>query len=137
MAPTRREFLKIAGFSAVGLVIPSLRSLPSAQAGTPAVVDLSPAAPRPLAALTAKRWAMTVEPRKCRPDCTDCITACHAEHNVPAIENPKDDIYWIGLEKLGHRSRSFPSRFSATTARTRPACGSVRRRRPSRGRMGS
>ena len=98
MAPTRREFLKIAGLSAVGLVLPFLPSLTLAQAGIP----LSPAAPGRLQALKAKRWAMTVEPRKCSPGCTDCITACHLEHNVPAIGNPKDDVHWIVLKKIEH-----------------------------------
>jgi Fe-S-cluster-containing dehydrogenase component len=96
MAPTRREFLKKAGLSAVGLVFPFLPSLSLAQTGIPAAGSLSPAAPGPLQALKA------VEPKKCRPGCTDCITACHLEHNVPDFKNLKDDVRWIGLEKVGH-----------------------------------
>ncbi|MEW6333986.1 MAG: sulfate reduction electron transfer complex DsrMKJOP subunit DsrO [Thermodesulfobacteriota bacterium] len=101
MAPTRREFLKIAGCSAVGLAVPLLPSRAASQAKAPTAAPPQ-TAPPPQAALTAKRWAMAIEPRKCRSDCTDCIAACHLEHNVPAIGNPKDDIHWIGLEKIGH-----------------------------------
>ncbi|MBU4371931.1 MAG: 4Fe-4S dicluster domain-containing protein [Proteobacteria bacterium] len=103
MAPTRREFLQMAGFSAIGLALPVLPSLAWARTGAPAAgVSAYPAAPGPLPARKAKRWAMTVKPGKCRAGCTDCITACHLEHNVPAIGNPKDDVHWIGLQKVGH-----------------------------------
>ena len=102
MTTTRREFIKIAGFSAVGLVLPSLPLLAPAQPGIPAAGSASPAAPGSLPALKAKRWAMVVEPKKCRPDCTDCITACHLEHNVPDFKNLKDDVHWIGLERVRH-----------------------------------
>jgi Fe-S-cluster-containing dehydrogenase component len=103
MAPTRREFLKNAGLSAVGLVLPFLPSLSWAKTGIPAEGSLSsPAAPGRIQALKAKRWTMTVEPRKCRPGCTDCITACHLAHNVPDFGNPKDDVHWISLERVEH-----------------------------------
>jgi Fe-S-cluster-containing dehydrogenase component len=101
MAPTRREFLKIAGLSAVGLVLAPLPSLAGAQAGTPAAGVASPAS-GPLPTLTARRWAMAVDAGKCRPGCTDCVAACHQAHNVPAFGNPKDDVRWISLERTGH-----------------------------------
>jgi len=43
---------------------------------------------------------MAVEARKCRPDCTDCLVACHEAHNVPNFGNPKDDVHWIGRAPL-------------------------------------
>jgi molybdopterin-containing oxidoreductase family iron-sulfur binding subunit len=101
MAPTRREFLKAAGFSAIGLLLP-LPSLAGAQTGSPAAAGASPQASAPIPALTAKRWAMTVQGGKCPPGCRDCIDACHRAHNVPAIGNPKDDVRWIGLERVEH-----------------------------------
>jgi Fe-S-cluster-containing dehydrogenase component len=103
MAPTRREFLKIAGISAVGLVLPPLANLAGAKAGTPAV---APAAAGPLPALTAKRWGMAIDVRKCPPGCTDCITACHTTHNVPDFGNLKDEIRWIGTVKM---EKVFPA----------------------------
>jgi Fe-S-cluster-containing dehydrogenase component len=96
MAPTRREFLKIAGVSTVGLVVPPLASLVGAQADKSA----APAPAGPLPALTAKRWGMAIDVRKCPPGCTECITACHTRHNVPDFGNPKDEIRWIGTAKM-------------------------------------
>jgi len=102
MAPTRREFLRIAGFSAIGLALPPLASLSWAKAGISAEGGVSPTVPGSLLALRAKRWAMVVDAGKCRPDCRDCIDACHVAHNVPDFKNPKDDVHWIGLETVGH-----------------------------------
>jgi molybdopterin-containing oxidoreductase family iron-sulfur binding subunit len=103
MAPTRREFLKIAGISAVGLVLPPLANLAGAQTGTSAA---APAAAGPLPALKAKRWGMAVETKKCPPGCTACITACHSVHNVPDFGNLKDEIRWIGTAKM---EKVFPA----------------------------
>ena len=103
MTTTRREFMKIAGCSAVGLVLPVFPSpLPAQAVPVGAGVQPAPVAPGAFPALQAKRWAMTVELKKCRPGCRDCLAACHAEHNVPDFKNPKDDVRWIGLEKLAH-----------------------------------
>jgi Fe-S-cluster-containing dehydrogenase component len=98
MAPTRREFLKIAGASAVGLLLPPWAPLTAANAVIPAAIPSGAA----LAALKAKRWGMAIDNAKCRPDCRDCIDACHVAHNVPNFGNAKDDVHWIGLEKMGH-----------------------------------
>jgi molybdopterin-containing oxidoreductase family iron-sulfur binding subunit len=94
---TRRGFLKLAGVAAVGL-------------GTKPVYDAfarrsAPEQPVPPAeALTAKRWAMVVDTRKCLREegCTDCIQACHAIHNVPDFGNPKDEIKWVWKEQFEH-----------------------------------
>ena len=64
----------------------------------------------------------------------DCIAACHRVHNVPEIDNPKDEVKWIWKE---HFAEAFPDQehdymdddaartsrcsSSATTATTRPA----------------
>jgi Fe-S-cluster-containing dehydrogenase component len=107
MAPTRRDFLKIAGASAVGLLLPPSSFNAGALAGVPAAAGaISPTAPGPLPALTAKRWAMAVVGGKCPADCRDCIDACHLAHNVPTIGNPKDDVHWISLERV---ERVFPA----------------------------
>jgi len=102
MAPTRREFLKISGFTAMGLALSPLPSLTAAKVGMPSTVDLSASSPGLPRALKARRWAMAVAAGKCPPGCRDCITACHLEHNVPAIGNRKDDVHWIGLERSEH-----------------------------------
>jgi len=94
MTTNRRDFLKIAGASALTLITPSVLS-PLWAKETVRVPgrDFTPAQ-----SLMAKRWAMVVEPAKCPEGCTDCIAACHAVHNVPAFSNRKDEIKWIWTE---------------------------------------
>ncbi|MFH1674882.1 MAG: sulfate reduction electron transfer complex DsrMKJOP subunit DsrO [Pseudomonadota bacterium] len=97
MENSRRKFLKIAGISVVGLgVKPVIDAV--ASDGTP---KYEPKAE----ALRGERWAMVVDTRKCKNDCTDCIKACHTIHNVPDIKNPKHEVKWLWKEKYGH---AFP-----------------------------
>lgn len=49
-------------------------------------------------ALKGNRWAMAIDLKKCKPNCQDCIEACHFTHNVPDFGNPKDEIKWIWRE---------------------------------------
>ena len=100
MAPTRREFLIIAGLSTIGAACPPLARIISAKTGILSARNISPGGPVIAPALTAKRWGMAVDAKKCRDACTDCFTACHNAHNVPAIENPKHDIKWIWPERF-------------------------------------
>lgn len=86
MTTSRRDFLKIAGVSALTFISPVILR--------PAWVEGKTAA----GALTAKRWAMAIDPAKCSADCTDCIVACHTLHNVPDFGNPKDEVKWIWPE---------------------------------------
>jgi Fe-S-cluster-containing dehydrogenase component len=53
------------------------------------------------------QWSMLVDVPKCLKagDCTECITACHAAHNVPNIADKKREIKWIWKEKYEH---TFP-----------------------------
>ncbi|HEX7504727.1 MAG TPA: hypothetical protein VF336_05625, partial [Syntrophales bacterium] len=63
MAPNRREFLLIAGLTAIGVACPSLARVLCAKSGAlpstaEAVTGITPA-------LQGKRWAMAVSPGKC------------------------------------------------------------------------
>jgi molybdopterin-containing oxidoreductase family iron-sulfur binding subunit len=89
----RREFLKIAGLGVLGLAGKPELSSAQEEHGTPAVSGK---------ALTANRWAMVIDLNKCREEkgCTDCISACHEEHNVPHFDNPKDEIKWIWKDEF-------------------------------------
>jgi len=91
MTPTRRQFLMIAGLSAVGFVCPSAARLMASRSES-----------LPATGLKARRWAMAVDAGKCRADCTDCFTACHNVHNVPDIGNPKEEVKWIWPERFEH-----------------------------------
>jgi hypothetical protein len=103
MGQGRREFIKMVWFSVVGLSVPPLTSILFAQDKNTLVKGGSAAfSPANAPSLKAKRWAMAVDAVKCRSGCTDCIVACHLEHNVPDFGNPKDEIQWIGLKPFAH-----------------------------------
>jgi len=94
MSTNRRNFLKIAGVTALTLISPTLLLSDRAKAD----LQIPGQDHKPVNGLTAKRWAMAIDAVKCPPDCTDCITACHAVHNVPNFGNRKDEIKWIWTE---------------------------------------
>jgi Fe-S-cluster-containing dehydrogenase component len=95
----RRDFLKIAGLSALGL---GAKPVADALAQTGGEGKMSPAPE----AMTGKRWAMVVNVKKFKesgPDALQaCIDACHQTHNVPKFPNRKDEVKWIWTEPLGH-----------------------------------
>jgi [DsrC]-trisulfide reductase subunit O len=98
MAPTRREFLIIAGLSTIGAACPPLGRIIAKEATSRGT--LIPGAPGTTPAPTATRWAMVVDVKKCPDGCRDCIDACHLTHNVPDIGNPKHEVKWIWLERF-------------------------------------
>ena len=98
MGMDRRTFIRVAGVAAVGVA-----------GGAPAKI-LAQKESRVLSRkppLTAKRWAMVVDLKKCRQakGCQDCIHACHQTHNVPDFESPKDEVKWVWKEEFG---QAFP-----------------------------
>jgi Fe-S-cluster-containing dehydrogenase component len=88
MDESRRTFLKTAGCAILGagLVAPIARTV-----GGAVRMEAAPGE------LTAKRWAIAVDIKKCleRKDCHACIDACHVAHNVPLIKDPLREIKWI------------------------------------------
>ena len=97
----RRKFIKLSGLTAIGLA-----GNPAAKALTGEDSLLTPTKPEPSLEhpLTAKRWAMVVDLRKCLANegCKDCINACHLTHNVPDFGNHKDEIKWVWKEPFEH-----------------------------------
>jgi len=89
----RRKFLKVGGAVALGLSL--------APAGRVFAGVKGKYAPNPNA-LTAKNWAMVVDMNKLEQDIDACIEACHKEHNVPNIDNKKEEIKWIWTDKYAH-----------------------------------
>ncbi|RLA90645.1 MAG: 4Fe-4S ferredoxin [Deltaproteobacteria bacterium] len=113
MSISRRDFLRIAGFSTLfGLGAKSAFEMLA-----PGELEAK-LAPNPKA-LTAKRWAMVVDMRKLDEQTAEkCIEACHRIHNVPDFEDPIDpkdkvdpaekvrwEVKWIWKEKYEH---AFP-----------------------------
>jgi molybdopterin-containing oxidoreductase family iron-sulfur binding subunit len=103
MAVDRRGFCRIAGLGALGL---------AGGAATKAVASgkqTSGSAPAPVVdPILGKRWAMVIDLPACRKEegCRDCIIACHQVHNVPAFDNPKDEVKWIWKEPY---AEAFPN----------------------------
>lgn len=85
MNANRRDFLKIAGLSALVLIAPA-----GGLAGRDA---------------RGVRWAMAVDLNRCRSGCNDCILACHEAHNVPHTGHSKDEVAWI--QRVAY-ARVFP-----------------------------
>ena len=90
MDESRRQFLKIAGLSVLGLG--------ARPAGEALAAGESSKFEPDKKALKAKRWAMVVNQKKCaqaKPGCVDCVEACNLAHNIPQFDNPKDEVKWI------------------------------------------
>ena len=111
MGNSRRNFLKIAGISALGM-------------GAKPVLDAfaKPAAPttqpayqikKSSQALTARQWAMVVDTRKFESseDLEPLIETCHKIHNVPKFENKRHEIKWIWEEEYHNAFPSKAARF--------------------------
>jgi len=98
MSCDRRRFMKASGLAVLGLAVGnSPKVLGQDDSTAVPLVDLGPRDP-----LTAKRWAMVVDLKKCKEEknCTKCSDVCHAIHNVPNFDNPKDEIKWIWKESF-------------------------------------
>lgn len=97
----RRTFLKIGGGLAVGTVMsPLLQSVNSLQA-------------KETKASSKNRWAMVIDMSKFNGDSYErCIDACHSIHNVPRIDNPKQEVKWIWAETFEHAFVSEPDEYT-------------------------
>jgi len=98
MGVNRREFLKLAGCSALF----GLGGASAFEILRPGALDASAEAPHhgeaAAPAPQGKQLGMVVDVRKCmaqKDGCTACIQACHVTHNVPSIPNLKEEVKWI------------------------------------------
>jgi len=91
MDESRRGFLKVAGCALIGAGVTA--PVGKAVASVIGAKDSS-------GALKAGRWAMVIDLKKCREreGCTACMDACHIEHNVPKVNDPKKELKWIWKE---------------------------------------
>jgi molybdopterin-containing oxidoreductase family iron-sulfur binding subunit len=110
MGKSRRDFLKIAGISALGLganpILDLALGLPAANAQvfTADVGEYQ----RSEGALHAEHWGMAIFTRKFEypEDFQVCIDACHTTHNVPEIEG-NEEIKWLWTDTFHH---TFPEK---------------------------
>jgi len=95
----RRDFIKISGLAALGLIAKPSFDMVSKLNKAKAATDEP---------TTAKRLALAIDLKACEitKGCTKCIDACHSIHNVPDFGNPKDEIKWIWKSTFEH---AFPS----------------------------
>jgi len=100
----RRDFLKCG--LAVGVVgmssVAALTTMTACGDGTLVAVDLdfSP----PVNGLTATHWALTVDIRRINEsgNLAQIFSACHKNHNVPQIDDPKIEVKWIWEDDFEH-----------------------------------
>lgn len=94
----RKNFLKIFGFSLVGIATSKISDL-FAKSSTFVAGKTSSAFSAIKSKTTRKkRMAMVVDLRKCKEGCDMCIQACNSYHNVPDFGESKDEIKWIWKE---------------------------------------
>lgn len=103
MTVDRRKFLQVAGLAALGVAARPLAALSQSDSLAMPVVSEPVGLPQEHP-LTARRWAMVIDLKKClnRDNIKDCARACHQAHNVPDFGNPKDEIKWIWEEDFKH-----------------------------------
>ena len=107
MKSSRRNFLKIAGVSAVGI---SAKPVLDAFATADEHADTAtPETASDKKALTGKRWALVINTHKLKtPKAIEpIIEACDKLHNIPKLVNKQHEIKWIWEEKFKH---AFPGK---------------------------
>ncbi len=95
MEDSRRNFLKIAGISALGLGASPVLDAFSKEQGlqTPQMIQGEKA-------LKATHWGMVIDTRKIHSseDLNPMIAACNKIHNIPKLETENHEIKWIWAE---------------------------------------
>lgn len=117
MDTTRREFLKLGGACALGLaLLPAVKGF-AAGTGSPEYL-ISPKA------LQGKRWGLVIDMKKCWPlyqeGCRRCFDTCRREHNIPAIDNPKEEVKWIWTEPFANAFPDQEHEFMAEDLKDNP-----------------
>jgi len=110
MENNRRNFLKFAGVSVLGLgSLSLLDGLTSDDVmASDGHTSTEPTYKKAENALTAKRWGMVVDTRKLNARiCRKIEKACHQIHNVPDHENKAHEIKWIWDTEYKH---AFPEK---------------------------
>ncbi|HEX2924388.1 MAG TPA: 4Fe-4S dicluster domain-containing protein [Chloroflexota bacterium] len=109
----RRGFLKLAGLVVVGAGIkPTVDLL--------AGPELAEASRSGVAGGRAgRRLAMAIDLPACiaAGDCTECIAACNAAHNIPHFDDPKEEIKWIWRDGYANAFPDSANSFVAANLR--------------------
>jgi Fe-S-cluster-containing dehydrogenase component len=101
MNKSRRNFLKIAGITAIGIASDKYISARTKDTVSNLVKAADPTKKLTKSAVVKnERLAMVVDLKKCisQKGCTKCIDVCNKIHNVPDFSESKDEIKWIWKE---------------------------------------
>lgn len=112
MEDSRRDFLKKAGLgSLAGLgVFKALDKLGVENAYASGSSDDT----------SGTRLGLVIDARKCKDGCTDCIDKCHAIHNVPKFDDPKDEIKWLWTDPFENVFPSKSHQFVSQSTKSKP-----------------
>jgi molybdopterin-containing oxidoreductase family iron-sulfur binding subunit len=120
MENSRRQFMKIAGISALGVgTKPVLDAFASSGGGHgEKEVELKSGDK----ALKAKNWGMVIDTRKLqtKEDVEPLIEACHKIHNIPHHENERHEIKWIWETEYKHAFSGKANKYLNEEAEHRP-----------------
>ncbi len=105
MESSRRNFLKLAGLSALAMGTKPALDVFAVEQGEKPVAEVK----KNESSLQAKRWAMVIDTRKfeSEEDLEPIIEACNSIHNIPELENKNHEIKWIWEEEFKH---AFPTK---------------------------
>lgn len=113
MESSKREFLKIAGLTALGLTtVPVLNVF--AENGHEEHSEVQEE--------QGTRYGMVIDLTKClaAEGCKDCMIACHQAHNVPAIKDEGEEIKWVWLEEFENAFPNHENEFAEKAWRKKP-----------------
>ena len=113
MENNRRDFLKIAGISALGLSSLSLLDVLSTNKAVASSGQTEEAIYKNAAnAKTATRWGMIVNTRMLTEEiCKKMEAACHQIHNVPYFAEKRHEIKWIWDTEYKHAFPDQPDEY--------------------------
>jgi len=116
MTVDRKEFLRMAGLSLAALA--AARTGAAGPFAGPAP-DVRTAVPD---TLSARRWAMVVDSRKCLKEagCDLCIRACNRSHNIPEIGDRRHEVKWIWKEPFQEAFAPAAAGFANSRFQDRP-----------------
>lgn len=108
MEDSRRQFLKLAGVSALGLTAKPVLDAFAVEHGA-----AGPAFKKGAKALKAKQWAMVIDTRRLKSDedLEPIIEACNKIHNIPHFKNKHHEIKWIWEEEYENTFPTKPNKF--------------------------
>jgi len=116
---SRRDFLKVAGVTAVGMGVsaPVINAVASGGGE-----KKEPFIGKGEEAMIAKHWGMVIDTRKLQTTeaVEPLIEACHKEHNVPHHELKRHEIKWIWETEYKHAFSDKTNKYLNEAAEHRP-----------------